>query len=363
MSESDQPSAEEMQRQLEMAQSQLALYARDLKQTLDMLRESEERFRSIAHAASDAILVIDQMGRIEYANPASSRMFGYTGDELHGQELHTLLAPERYRAACQRGLAAFATSGEGPALNKLLEMEALHRDGHEIPIELTIAPLRLKGQWHAVGIVRDISERRRAMEKQRTTLIDTIRAMAHAVEQRDPYTAGHMQRVAEVAALIAREMGWDEERILGLRLGALIHDVGKIYVPAEILSRTGKLSDVEFSIIKAHPAVGFEIIKDVDFPWPVAKMILQHHEHLDGSGYPNRLQGEDIVMEARILTVADVLEAINSHRPYRPALGMSAALEELNQHAGTYYDAEVVAAALRVVERDEIAAIFSPRPH
>lgn len=363
MSESDQSSAEEMQRQLEMAQSQLALYARDLKQTLDMLRESEERFRSIAHAASDAILVIDQAGRIEYANPASSKMFGYAAEELLGQELHTLLAPERYRADYQRGLAAFAASGEGPALNKMLEMEALHRDGHEIPIELTVSPMRLKGQWHAVGVVRDITERRQAMKKQRNTLIDTIRAMAHAVEQRDPYTAGHMQRVAEVAALIAREIGWDEERILGLRLGALIHDVGKIYVPAEILSRTGKLSDAEFSIIKAHPAVGFEIIKEVDFPWPVAKMIHQHHEHLDGSGYPNRLQGAEIVMEARILTVADVLEAINSHRPYRPALGMSAALEELNQHVGTYYDADVVAAALRVVERGEVADIFSPRPH
>lgn len=363
MSEQPLPSADEIQRQLDMAQSQLALYARDLKTTLEQLRESEERFRSIAHAATDAILVIDQAGCIEYSNPAATRMFGYETAELQGQALHALLAPERYRDACQRGLAAFAASGAGPELNKLLEMEALHRDGHEIPIELTIAPLRLKGQWHAVGIVRDISERRRAMEKQRTTLIDTIRAMAHAVEQRDPYTAGHMQRVAEVAALIAREMGWDEERILGLRLGALIHDVGKIYVPAEILSRTGKLSDVEFSIIKAHPAVGFDIIKDVDFPWPVAKMIHQHHEHLDGSGYPNRLQGEDIVMEARILTVADVLEAINSHRPYRPALGMSAALEELNQHVGSYYDAEVVAAALRAVERGEIADIFSGRTH
>jgi len=358
MSESDLPSAEAIQRQLDMAQSQLALYARDLKTTLEQLRESEERFRSIAHVATDAILVIDQNGLIEYSNPAATTLFGYPADELHGQDLHALLAPERYRDDCRRGVAAFAASGEGPVLNKLLEMEALHRDGHEIPVELTVSPMRLKGQWHAVGVVRDITERRRAHDKQRTTLIDTIRAMAHAVEQRDPYTAGHMQRVAEVAVLIAREMGWDEERILGLRLGALIHDVGKIYVPAEILSRTGKLSDAEFSIIKAHPAVGYEIIKEVDFPWPVATMIHQHHEHLDGSGYPNRLQGEDIVMEARILTVADVLEAINSHRPYRPALGMAAALEELNQHVGSYYDAEVVAAALRVVERGEIVDIF-----
>jgi PAS domain S-box-containing protein/putative nucleotidyltransferase with HDIG domain len=359
MSEQPMPSTDEIQRQLEMAQSQLALYARDLKTTLEQLRESEERFRSIAQAATDAILVIDQKGLIEYSNPAATTLFGYQADELQGQDLHALLMPERYGDAAQRGVVDFSGIGQGAVLNKLLEMEVLHRDGHEVPVELTVAPLRLKGQWHAVGIVRDTSERRRAMEKQRTTFIDTIRAMAHAVEQRDPYTAGHMQRVAELAVLIARELGWSEERVLGLRLGALIHDVGKIYVPAEILSRTGKLSDTEFSIIKAHPAVGYEIIKDVDFPWPVAKMVRQHHEHLDGSGYPDHLQGDDIVMEARILTVADVLEAINSHRPYRAALGMTVALEELNQYAGTYYDPEVVAAALRLVERGEVERVFA----
>lgn len=187
-------------------------------------------------------------------------------------------------------------------------------------------------------------------ERLQRVLLSTIQAIAITVEKRDPYTAGHQQKTAQLVAAIAAELGWPAERIEGLRLGAIIHDIGKIYVPAEILSRPGKLTDSEFKIIKSHPLVGYDIIKDVEFPWPVAQMILQHHERLDGSGYPNGLKGEDIIPEARLLAVADVMEAMASHRPYRPAKGLDAGLAELKEQRGRLYEPEMVDACIRVIQ-------------
>ena len=177
-------------------------------------------------------------------------------------------------------------------------------------------------------------------------LVGTIRAIALTVEKRDPYTAGHQSRVAELASAIGKELGLDAHRIEGIRLGATIHDIGKIYVPAEILNRPGRLTSAELEMIKSHPEVGYEIIKDVSFPWPVSDMVLQHHERLDGSGYPRGLKGDEICLEARILATADTVEAITAHRPYRPALGLETALAELEAHRGQSYDAEVVDACL-----------------
>lgn len=191
------------------------------------------------------------------------------------------------------------------------------------------------------------SEQRTARQRQ-DALVQTIRAIARTVEKRDPYTSGHQQRVAELSTAIARELNLPEERIEGIRLGATIHDIGKVYIPAEILNRPGKLSDAEFEIIKSHAQVGWDIVKDIEFPWPVAEMILQHHERLDGSGYPHGLKGEAITLEARILAVADTVEAMASHRPYRPGLGVDAALEEIAKNRGKLYDAEVVDACLRL---------------
>ncbi|MBI5782849.1 MAG: GAF domain-containing protein, partial [Gammaproteobacteria bacterium] len=191
----------------------------------------------------------------------------------------------------------------------------------------------------------------RGAERLKQALVGTIQAVATTVEKRDPYTAGHQQRVAQLCVAIASELGLDPERIEGLRLGALIHDIGKIYVPAEILNRPGRLTAAEFEIIKSHPQVGYDIIKDVKFSWPIAEMILQHHERQDGSGYPHGLKGEAIVHEARILAVADVIEAMSSHRPYRPARGVEPALEEIRRNRGRHYDPEVVDACLRLFER------------
>ncbi|AHE97088.1 phosphodiesterase [Thioalkalivibrio paradoxus ARh 1] len=178
----------------------------------------------------------------------------------------------------------------------------------------------------------------------------TIEAIATTLEFRDPYTAGHQKRATRIAEAIAHEIGLDEHRLKGLFVAGTIHDIGKISVPVEILSRPGKLSVAEFEIIKGHAIAGYDIVKGIDFPWPVPQIIRQHHERLDGSGYPDGLSGNDILLEARILAVADVVEAISSHRPYRPALGLSAAVEEIRTHRGTRFDARVVDACLKLID-------------
>lgn len=189
-------------------------------------------------------------------------------------------------------------------------------------------------------------ERVESAQRLEDAMVQSIGAIAMTLEKRDPYTAGHQQRVAQIAVAIAQEMKLDSHLIEGLKLGALIHDIGKVYVPAEILNRPGRLSPEEFELIKSHPQVGYDIMKDVTFPWPVASMILQHHERLDGGGYPNGLTEGDIILEARILAVADVIEAMSSHRPYRPALGIEIALEEIEKNSGKIYDADICEAAL-----------------
>jgi len=186
------------------------------------------------------------------------------------------------------------------------------------------------------------------------TMEGIIHAMSLTVETRDPYTAGHQKRVADLACAIAKEMGLSQWHIEGIRITGLLHDVGKLVVPAEILSKPGPISQYEFSIIKTHPEVGNEILKGIDFPWPVTQAILQHHERLDGSGYPKGLSGKDIILEAKILGVADVVEAMSSHRPYRPALGLDRALQEISKERGVLYDAEVVDACLRLSQRNEL---------
>jgi putative nucleotidyltransferase with HDIG domain len=205
------------------------------------------------------------------------------------------------------------------------------------------------------GIVSEALARKWADMKQKESaehlkkvLLQAIQAIAQIGEKRDPYTAGHQRRVAELAMAIAGELKLTQHQMEGIRLAALIHDIGKIYVPAEILNRPGKLTESEFDFIKLHPQVGFDIIKDIDFPWPIGEMVLGHHERLDGSGYPNGLKGDQVSLDCRILSVADVVEAMMSHRPYRPALGTEAALNEIKKNKGKLYDAKVVNACVKL---------------
>lgn len=619
----------------------------------EALAESEERFRKIAESALDGLVIVNPDGAVTYWNSAAERMFGYGQAEMLGHDLHAMLAPRRYHDAFRHGWPGFAASGGGAVVGKTFETFALRKNGEEFPVELSISSVTIKGRWHAIGIVRDIAERKRA-EATRTELAaivesstdaiigktlagivtswnrgaeamygytaeemigrpiailsppervgevdrflvqlgnglsiehhetvrrrkdgscidvsltlspirgedglpvgvstiarditqrkaaeralrrgnrflrtlsrcnetlvraaseegllgdmcrvvvevgefplawvgyaqqdaectvrpvtwagehagdyvaslhvswadvdqgqgptgtairtgqvqvtqdieaaarmspwrplakeygyrssialplridnqvigvlniyagevgafgdeevglltelagdlafgiatlraraeqadsarrleksleDTIGAIATTIEARDPYTAGHQRRVALLSAAIAREMGLPDAQVTGVKRGAEIHDIGKIYVPSEILSRPGRLSEIEFDLIKIHPQVGYDIIKDIEFPWPVAQMVLQHHERIDGKGYPAGLQGDQIIVEAKILAVADVVDAMVSHRPYRPALGLDAALAEIEKNRGLLYETAVADACVRV---------------
>ena len=197
---------------------------------------------------------------------------------------------------------------------------------------------------------QEVEERTAELQE---TLRGVIYALTMTIEYKDPYTAGHQQRVSDLAHAIAKEMGFSRDKIMGIRMAGVLHDIGKIAIPVEILSKPGRLSKTEFELIKNHSQVGCDILKSIKFPWPLSQIVLQHHERMDGSGYPNGLLGKEILIEAKILGVADVVEAMASHRPYRPALGIDKALEEISNNKGKLYDAEAVNACLKIFKEKE----------
>lgn len=191
----------------------------------------------------------------------------------------------------------------------------------------------------------------------RASMLAFVTAIASTVEMRDPYTAGHQRRTAQLASAIARQLQLPDNQIEGLNLAGVMHDIGKIRIPAEILCKPGRLDTLEFALIKLHPETGYEILKPIDFPWPIAKTVLQHHERLDGSGYPHGLKGDEILLEAKILAVADVVEAMISHRPYRAGLGVEAAINEISEHRGELYEPAVVDACLLLLREQGLSLI------
>ncbi len=500
------------------------------------LLESEERFRKIAESAQDAIIIMESGWRISSWNPAAERIFGYAAEEALGRELHPLITPAAAQGAFMEGFRHFLESGEGPVIGKVVEVSAIRKGGEEFPVELSVSATRLKEQWHAIAIVRDITARKNAeaniehanralatlsevnrslvradsedellqsicqaivrqrgyrlawvgyvqhdenrsirimaraghdegyldtiqatwaetgrgmgpsgravrsgmtqlckdiandpyylpwcdkarqhgyaasialpllnrdgtvfgilnvyagevdaftvheiglleemagdmafgvrtlhirherdlaLEQNQRQLVqlqdsleDTVRAMASIVEMRDPYTAGHQTRVADLAMMIAMQMRLPDDQVRAIHLAGIVHDLGKIQIPAEILSKPGRITDIEFSLIKIHPQAGYDILKGIDFPWPIAQIVLQHHERFDGSGYPQGLMGGDILTEALVLSVADVVEAISAHRPYRPGLGIEVAMEEITRNRGIFYEPRAVDACV-----------------
>lgn len=210
-----------------------------------------------------------------------------------------------------------------------------------------IHTLRLRERYAEV-----YADRANKLVQLKESLDGIIHSVALMVEARDPYTAGHQNRVSDLAAMIAEKLGWDADRIEGLKLAGIVHDIGKIQIPAEILTKPTKLSNLEYEMIKTHSQTGYDILKDIHFPWPIAKMIYQHHECLDGSGYPLGLKGDEILMEAKILTIADVVEAMASHRPYRASLGMDTAMEEIQKYRGIRYDPDIVDACVELFKKD-----------
>jgi len=233
------------------------------------------------------------------------------------------------------------------------EQQISLRDCHgnllHIVVQMVVLPAYAESWKRVLVSLLDVTKEvlaRRELEQSHTklqrVLEGSVRSLAALVERRDPYTAGHQQRVAELACAIAKELNLPEERIQGLRMAALLHDIGKVVVPAEILTKPARLSDLEFAMLKEHPQVGYEVLAGIDFPWPVAEIVRQYHERLDGSGYPRGLKGEEILLEAQILAVADVVEAMISHRPYRPAHTIREAVEEIKTHQETLYNPDVV---------------------
>jgi PAS domain S-box-containing protein/putative nucleotidyltransferase with HDIG domain len=321
------------------------------KRSEQELTESEQRFRGLVEQSLAGIYII-QNGRFAYVNPRFAEIFGYaTPGELIGVDPTSLVVEQ------DRGLVAenirSRLGGEVQSIS--YTFTAVRKDGSLIDVGVHGAGATHHGHPAVIGLMQDVSEKKRAEEQiQRyvkqleDSFMRTIEVATTLVEMRDPYTAGHEKRVALLAVAIGTELGLDAHRIEGLRVGGYIHDIGKIIIPAEILSKPGKLSEIEYMMIKGHPQAGYDILKNVDFPWPVADIAYQHHERMDGSGYPRGLKGEEILLEARITAVADVVEAMAAHRPYRPGIGIEQALAEIERGSGSHYDPAVAAACLRL---------------
>ncbi len=325
---------------------EMALY----KSKMEMrLREREQWLATILRSIGDGIIVADANGRVEFMNPLAERLTGWPSGEALNKPLGEVFAAGAAKTVDGDAPSPECAASDG-ACSAPVEDVLASRNGGTVPIELTSAPIidGKKGPRGDVHVFRDITRRKESEDQLRRALKGMVQAMSVTVEMRDPYTAGHQRRVSRLSVAIAREMGLSERQIEGIRMAGDIHDIGKIYVPAEILSKPGKLTDIEFTIIKTHPQVGFDILKNVEFPWPIADIVVQHHERLDGRGYPAGLKGDAILLEARIITVADVVEAMSSHRPYRPAHGIDKALEEIERNKGTAYDASVVEACVRL---------------
>jgi len=318
--------------------------------TLARLQQSEERYRTLTEQPIAGVYML-RGDRIDYVNKRGAEIFGYSVAELAGKPVRELVVPAD-AARIEQQIRQMLSG----AIRTARDQFAVHRkDGVEIVIGAHSGVTELQGDRVILGIMQDITEVARSRdtineyaERLERTVVGTLDMIGHVIELRDPYTAGHETRVGELAAAIGAEMGLDEARQRGLRIAGAVHDVGKISVPAEILTRPGRLSDAEFQLVKQHAQSGYDILKTVDFPWPVAEVARQHHERLDGTGYPNGLKGDAIILEARIVAVADVVESMAAHRPYRPGLGIAKALAEIESHAGTHYDADAVAACLRL---------------
>lgn len=346
---------EQLEKRVAERTAELKAEVVERRQAEESSRESEHRYRTLFDSASDGIFIINlEATRVIEANRAACASLGYTRDELLQLSIDDIEAPRYARLRSER-LESLRSLG-------YFVFETVHiaKSGAEIPVELSSRIIEYGGRQAVLVIARDITDRKKAEEERlknfehtKRIMEQTIGALASALEKRDPYTAGHQRRVAELSCAIAGEMGLEEDTIEGLRMAAMIHDLGKIYVPAEILNKPGKLTELEFSIIKTHSEVGYDILKSIEFPWPVAEAVRQHHERLNGSGYPLGLRGDAIRIEAKILSVADVVEAMISHRPYRPGLGIDDAIQEIRGKKNTFYDSRVVDCCVRLfTEKD-----------
>lgn len=321
------------------------------ERTEEVLRRSEQEKAMILDSVAEIVMYHDSKMRIVWANKAASESMGSKPGSLLGRRCHEVW--HKRKVFCKNCPIKKAFKTGKPEQAEISSPDGKHWIVKGYPVK--------DGKGKVINMVEvalDISERKliakerqHSIDKSKRILEETVIALAATSERRDPYTAGHQRRVAELACAIAKDMGLNKDKIEGIRMAAIIHDVGKVYMPAEILSKPSRLTDLEFNIIKTHPQIGYEILEPVEFPWPVALIVLQHHEKINGSGYPKGVDSENILLEAKILTVADVVEAMASHRPYRAALGIDKALKEISNNKGTLYDPEVVEICINLFKK------------
>ncbi len=311
--------------------------------------QGSDVYRTLIEEMSEGALTVTAAGLILYSNRHFAAMLKSPLEKVIGSKIWDWIAPAS-QAVWHTLLSASAAG------NRRQQLALLASDGSAVPVHLSVTTLKLPPLPDAFGLVAtDLTEQQRTdalaaqlrqTEMLRRGLEECIKAIADTVEMRDPYTAGHQRRVGQLAVAIAQAMHLPPDTSHGIELAAGIHDLGKISIPVDILVKPGKLSEIEIMLIRTHAQAGFEILKDIQFPWPIASMVHQHHERLDGSGYPLGLKSDQILLESRVLAVADTVEAISSHRPYRAALGLEVALAEIARGRETLYDAAVVDACL-----------------
>jgi len=296
--------------------------------------------------------------KLVFANRAATEQIGYSKETLTSGVFTSFIHPDDRRMVADYSMKRL----NGEIVPSFYSFRILCQDGKVKWVELNATVIEWNKKPATLNFLNDITERKLLEEERiegynriKKALQATVQSIALLVETKDPYTAGHQDRVSQLAKAIAKEMGLTEDRQDFVSTASIIHDLGKVSVPSELLSKPTKLSELEFNIIKVHSQAGYNILKDIDFPWPVADVVLQHHERMNGSGYPQHLQGDAILFEARILAVADVVEAISSHRPYRPALGISFALNEISKNKGILYDANVVDICLKLFQKKNFA--------
>lgn len=332
---------------------EIALYKYKMEKEL---KERERWLSTILKSIGDGVIATDQKGQITFMNPLAESLTGWKQKDALNRPLGSVFRISNNEPEKIKKLSVKSLLRSNPRVFSG-ETTLLAKNGRKTPIDPRVEPIRdEKGTVSGVVLAfTDITSRKKAelelkksWQKQKLAMEGTVRAMASTIETRDPYTAGHQRRVTRLACAIAEELKLSPDTIEGLRMSGELHDIGKIHVPAEILSKPGQISEAEYNIIKTHPRIGHDILKTIEFPWPVAEIVHQHHERMDGSGYPQGLKGEQILMEARILAVADVIEAMATHRPYRPALSIDEALKEILKNSGKFYDRRVVRACLKV---------------
>jgi PAS domain S-box-containing protein len=317
-------------------------------------KSSEKRntdfYRLLVEQAGDGIAII-QDSLLKYVNPSLSKMSGYSQEELLNTSFANYLVTDELNQIVQRCSQRMS----GKDVPRIYETTMKHKDGRKFHAEVNAGLITYQGKPADLVTIRNITERKRAEERLNETLGKlrkmmgaVVQAITLTVESRDPTTAGHQRRVADLSRGIATEMGLSPEKIDAIRMAASMHDLGKISIPADILNKPGHLSEYEFRMIQTHPRVAYDILKTIEFPGPIAQIVLQHHERMDGSGYPQNLKGKDTLLEARILSVADVVEAMVSHRPYRSAHRLEEALDEISKNRGVIYDPNAVDCCLKL---------------